>query len=223
MDIYGGQGYVDLLYTIPDSTGTFESKDFFIAQAAGTSHMSYIENDKQVEKLISNLFSWGHFSPFEQASLTFEIKAPAVVFWQLDRHRTFRYGSHLRRSGRYTKYFAEDFYIPEYFDMYEMAQLGLTIEHGLELYNAYIDSGMKSESARYFLPGWCMLYTEVMNVDLKNLMHFFSLRLDPAAQIEIRELANAMFELTKKEFPISMKYFEEHEKPRVDYITGDTE
>jgi flavin-dependent thymidylate synthase len=231
--ILNGQGYVELLYTIPSDTQEFKTKDFFIAQAAAHSTQATIDTDEKVKELIHKLFGWGHFSPFEQAVLSLEIKAPVVVWWQLDRHRTFKYGSHLRRSGRYTDYTdIQDFYIPEYFeDIYveffdgegrvterEKAEvLYSKIEESIYLYKQLLDNGAKKESARFVLPAWCMMYTEVMNVDLKNLLHMLSLRMDESAQIEIRELANAVYRIVKEEFPYTIEAFDSG-RPAVNYL-----
>lgn len=230
--LYDGQGYVKVLDVIPSKVPDgFSSRDAVISQAASYSTNRKITDNIKAYDLLQKLFAWKHFSPFEQARISFEVKAPTVVFWQLDRHRTFQYSSHLRRSARYTEYTEEDFYIPHSFDQHSLTELedindpGTTfplfasselkrvIADGLASYRDALASGLKKEHARYFLPAWCMLYTEIMNVDLKNLMHFFALRQHTAAQREIRELADGMFEVTRSLFPYTLKLFEENREP----------
>ena len=51
-------------------------------------------------------------------------------------------------------------------------------------------------------------YTEwYWKVDLHNLLHFLSLRMDPHAQQEIRDYATAMYELVKPIVPIAAEAF----------------
>jgi len=215
--LFNNQGYVKLLDVIPSVIPEgYSSRDAVIANTARLSTMGKpLENNIKVYDFLEKLFSWKHFSPFEQAQLSFEIKVPLVNFWQMDRHRTFLYGSHLRRSGRYTEFLEEDFYIPDYNTGSDLFQddLKYHIQDSIIKYKKAINNGVKKETARFLLPAFCMMYTERMSVDLKNLMHFFSLRTDKAAQTEIRELASAMFNLTRVLFPYTCKIFAENKSP----------
>jgi thymidylate synthase (FAD) len=47
-------------------------------------------------------------------------------------------------------------------------------------------------------------------IDLHNLLHFLSLRMDPHAQMEIRVYAEAMAEFTKKWVPLTWEAFEDY-------------
>jgi thymidylate synthase (FAD) len=194
------------------------------------STMKDVKDEDKVRELIAKLFKWGHYSPFEQAVISVEIKAPTVVFWQLDRHRTFRYASHLRRSGRYTEFKTDEFYVPEYFnkkiflDLDSIGEVNVNlldyfvgeVDDAIDLYRELIRNGVPKESARFVLPAWCMMYTEVMNVDLKNLMHFLALRMDSHAQLEIREYANAFYEIASTLFPYTIEEFSKNTTP-IDY------
>ncbi len=54
-------------------------------------------------------------------------------------------------------------------------------------------------------------YTEwYWKIDLHNLFHFLSLRMDPHAQYEIRTFANAMFSLIAPKVPHAVKAFEDY-------------
>lgn len=67
-------------------------------------------------------------------------------------------------------------------------------------YEELLSIGIAKEMARMVLP--VNLYTEIyVNCDIKNLMHFFTLRLDPHAQWEIREYAQAMYDIFAELFP----------------------
>ncbi len=55
------------------------------------------------------------------------------------------------------------------------------------------------------------VYTEwYWKIDLHNLMHFLSLRMDAHAQKEIRDYANAMFELIQPLVPIACEAFTDY-------------
>ena len=59
-------------------------------------------------------------------------------------------------------------------------------------------------------------YTEcIWKIDLHNFFHFVKLRSDSHAQREIRDYADAMYELVKPNFPLCCEAFE-------DYIQGAT-
>jgi thymidylate synthase (FAD) len=76
-------------------------------------------------------------------------------------------------------------------------------------YHHRLDAGVSRELARTCLPQ--SQYTLcVWQCDLHNMMHFLKLRLDPHAQYEIRVYAQAMYELLKRKFPLSMEAFDDY-------------
>ncbi|MDO8494390.1 MAG: FAD-dependent thymidylate synthase, partial [Deltaproteobacteria bacterium] len=76
-------------------------------------------------------------------------------------------------------------------------------------YESYLAAGMAREVARANLP--LSLYTEwYWKIDLHNLLHFLSLRLDAHAQKEIRVFAEAMGHFVKQQCPIAWEAFEEY-------------
>jgi len=73
-------------------------------------------------------------------------------------------------------------------------------------YERMLDKGVARELARIGLP--LSVYTEwYWKIDLHNLLHFLSLRMDPHAQQEIRDYANAMFALIQPIVPIAAEAF----------------
>ena len=76
----------------------------------------------------------------------------------------------------------------------------------VEVYNNLINKKVFPELARITLP--LSSYTEfVWNMDLNNLRKMLCLRLDGHAQKEIFQFAVAIYMLTEKVFPITMKHF----------------
>lgn len=58
-----------------------------------------------------------------------------------------------------------------------------------KIYHQLVEQGMKKQDARSFLPS-NVCTRLIMTFTYKNLFHFFNMRLDKAAQAEIRNLAN---------------------------------
>jgi len=76
-------------------------------------------------------------------------------------------------------------------------------------YEQKLASGMRKELARINLP--LSQYTEMYwKIDLHNLFHLLSLRLDNHSQYEIRVYAEAIYELIKPLFPLACEAFEEY-------------
>src|SRR5215213_10220392 len=73
-------------------------------------------------------------------------------------------------------------------------------------YEKALEGGIARELARIGLP--LSVYTEwYWKIDLHNLLHFLSLRMDPHAQQEIRDYANAMFALIQPIVPVAAEAF----------------
>ncbi|MFN2371364.1 MAG: FAD-dependent thymidylate synthase [Candidatus Krumholzibacteriia bacterium] len=78
------------------------------------------------------------------------------------------------------------------------------------VYNGRLDAGVAREQARKDLP--LCTYTEAYwKVDLHNLLHFLALRMDPHAQLEIREYANVIGrEIVARWVPLVWEAFEDY-------------
>ena len=157
-------------------------------------------DEKDQRAFLEKLSSMGHESVLEHASFTFLAEGVSrVLLAQLTRHRIASYSVQSQRYVSYKDGFG--YIIPpailalgqaaaeEYRG--QMAQMQRWYEDWQERLGA---AGEKSnEDARFVLPGACetrILFT--MNV--RELHHFFSLRMCNRAQWEIRAMAAAMFE-----------------------------
>jgi thymidylate synthase (FAD) len=79
-------------------------------------------------------------------------------------------------------------------------------DNSFEIYKYLLDDGVCREQARGALTQ--STYTEFYwKIDLHNLMHYLRLRMDHHAQKEIREYAEAIYEIIKPLVPITMKAF----------------
>lgn len=201
--------------------------DLFIVEAARASFnntdMTKTEMSERDKKLLAYLVKNLHTSPIEHVSMTVQVRAPLVVWWQWVRHRTMKYGRMSMGSGRYTQFQPEDFlrvaanewrlqsndnkqasdgYLPEGVGSELTNALNAIYSASYTAYEAAIKYGVAREQARLFLPGFSMYYTAYVTMDLHNLMHFISLREANDAQYEIRQYADALAKILENEAPL---------------------
>ena len=208
-----------------------------IVQAARVSYGEGTKTVSQDAALIDYLLRHQHTSPFEQVVFTFHLKMPIFVARQWVRHRMGRMNE---VSGRYS-IMKEEFYVPELQDIegqssnnkqgradepFEQekaeknrAELQAGQKSAYESYSELLETGLAREIARINLP--LSLYTEFYwQMDLNNLLKFLKLRLDGHAQFEIREFANAIFEIVKIVCPMAASSFENDMRDSVNF-TGE--
>lgn len=201
--------------------------DARIVQAARVSYGDGTKTVREDSALIDYLLRNRHTSPFEQVIFTFHIKLPIFVARQWIRHRTARLNE---ISGRYSV-MRDEFYLPSPEDVRWQSQRnrqgGEQREVPAELrqqiiellkdgqertyseYEQLLGDDIARELARVNLP--LSLYTEMYwQIDLNNLFHFLSLRLDWHAQQEIRVYGDAMAQIAKAVCPVAYQAFEEH-------------
>jgi thymidylate synthase (FAD) len=218
-------GLVALVDVMPRLVPAGKTADFAIVQAA---RVSYGEGTKQVNEdrgLIRYLARHRHTTPFEMVEFKFHQVMPIFVARQWIRHRTANVNEY---SARYSVV-RDRFFHP---DLAQVRKQSLTNRQGgtepmdegtardflayldkaEALYGDYqklIDKGVTREQARIGLP--ISVYTEwYWKIDLHNLLHFLSLRMDSHAQQEIQDYATAMFALVKPIIPIAAEAFEDY-------------
>lgn len=200
------------------------------ARIVQTARVSYGEGTKTVREdsaLIDYLMRHQHTSPFEHVVFEFHCKLPIFVARQWVRHRMARLNE---ISGRYSV-MSEEFYVPPADQIRLQAQDNkqgrapdevpaelqakvlemLRRDQGTAYatYEEMIRDNLARELARINLP--LSLYTQwYWQMDLHNLLHFLALRLDPHAQWEIREYAEALSKIVKATCPLAYASFERH-------------
>ena len=81
--------------------------------------------------------------------------------------------------------------------------------YSYELYQSMIKAGITREQARMVLP--VNIYTEIYACwDLKNLLHFITLRDDGHAQQEIQEYGNAIGKIVEELFPYTWEAYKKY-------------
>lgn len=162
-----------------------------ISRAAGTCY----GKDNTSENRVEHCFKAGHMSVFEHASITFKVEGISrACSHQLVRHRV---ASFSQQSQRYCKIDVESvgwYVVPPAIDklpLQDRVNYHLSMRSsGMEYLNL-LKNGVKPEDARYLLPE--ATKTEiVVTMNLREFYHFLDLRMDKAAQWEIRELAAKM-------------------------------
>jgi thymidylate synthase (FAD) len=201
--------------------------DSRIVQSARVSYGEGTKSYREDAALIDYLLRNRHTSPFEQVVLTFHIKLPIFVARQWIRHRTARVNE---ISGRYS-IIKDECYVPEAKDIAPQsadnkqgrapeamprekaeairARMEAAQKSQFAEYAALVEEGLARELARIDLP--LAAYTEwYWQIDLHNLFHFLSLRLDPHAQYEIRAYAEILLNIARKVAPAATSSFENH-------------
>ncbi len=224
-------GFVGLI----DSMGTDDS----IVQAARVSYGAGTKKVSEDKGLIRYLMRHRHSTPYEMLEFKFHCKMPIFVARQWIRHRTANVNEYSGRYSIMVDefYIPELEHIqPQAKDNKQGRSGVLSFENKLETrlqiqesaQNSYAryklllgdreDSkeiftddfdGIARELARGVLT--VFNYTEwYWKIDLHNLFHFLSLRMDSHAQYEIRVFANAMYEQIKSICPIACEAFEDY-------------
>jgi len=168
---------------------------------------SWDPEDRSVEEkrnLVRKVIKNGHESVLEHVSYTFEIKGiTRACSHQLVRHRIASY-SQLSQRHCSEIYFLEAGKVSTKHEE-------VVAEHFrrcYELYRKLLASGVKKEDARFVLPE-ATLTNIIVTMNVRQLRHFFKLRLAPDAQWEIREVARLMLQQCKEIEPVFFEDFEE--------------
>lgn len=198
-----------------------------IVEAARQSTQGSFRGWDKDEKLLRFLWANKHSSPFEFAGMTIEVQAPIMVFREWHRHRTQSYNE---MSARYSP-MPDVNYIPSVERLMMSGganrQAGavagseeLTTEKAETFrrllgegyaraevdYQLALQHGVPKELARLVIPvGRCSRMRATAN--LRNWLAFLTLRMDPSAQWEIRQYADAVGRVIEQEFPKTWAIF----------------
>lgn len=172
---------------------------------------------------IERLAKAGHMSPFRSIGIWLEIRMPIAVKGQFLKHivgvsnvedatcwneQSFRgaaekidiYIPDARKAiGRWGQGDVVDQDLNHEFTN----SLNESAKTSIDLYNKWIGKGISAECARYFLPGYAVFTVVRCKMSLDAAWHFYKLRSDSHAQLEIQEYAKAIDTICAKHFPIS--------------------
>lgn len=180
------------------------------------------------EKLLRFLYEHAHHTPFEMAGMTIEVQAPIFVFREWHRHRTQSYNE---MSARYTP-LPDVNYLPTIercmmtsssnkqaqsvngtllsadAAMLWFSELDALYAHAERVYQKGLKVGIPKELAR--LPVPVGRYSRMRaSANLRNWLAFLTLRMDSAAQWEIRQFANVVAQFVSVTYPRTYELFNE--------------
>lgn len=198
-----------------------------IVEAARQSTQGTFRGWEEDERLLKHLYDHKHSTPFEFAGMVIEVQAPIFVFREWHRHRTQSYNE---MSARYEP-LPNLNYVPSVIRLMrdggknKQAQAAkgsksLTIEKAeafqLSLeshyqacqleYDSALAGGIPKECARILLP--VGRYSRMRaSANLRNWLAFLTLRMDPDAQWEIQQYAQAVAGIIHNQFPRTYSLF----------------
>lgn len=205
----------------------YMGSDDAIVQAARVSYGTGTKKVSEDRGLIRYLMRHRHTTPFEMVEFKFHVKLPIFVARQWIRHRSANVNEY---SGRYS-IMKEEFYLPETADIRLQSEVNKqgrseaeappelkeefvkhlkeTDKHLYAEYHKFVEAGLARELARINLP--LSLYTEwYWKIDLHNLFHFLSLRMDDHAQKEIKVYADVMATMVEAVCPMAYEAFRDY-------------
>jgi thymidylate synthase (FAD) len=208
--------------------GDADEPEAAIIEAARQSTQGSFRGWDLDEKLLRFMYTHKHSTPFEFAGMTIEVQAPILVFREWHRHRTQGYNE---MSARYAP-LPDVNYVPTLERLFltstqnkqAMTAAGaeeltkLTAQAWLAavedlyadaeaLYQVGLKVGIPKELARIILP--VGRYSRMRaTANLRNWLAFLTLRMDPAAQWEIRQFANAVGVIIADQFPRTWALFQ---------------
>jgi len=219
-------GLIALVDVMPRLVPEGQTADFAIVQSARVSYGAGTKKVSEDRGLIRYLRRHWHSTPFEMVEFKFHVVMPIFIARQWIRHRTANVNEY---SARYSVV-PDRFYKPAMENVRKQSKTNkqggtepmdaLTAqqfidyldqtESAYQTYEKLIEGGVARELTRIGLP--VSAYTEwYWKCDLHNVMHFLRLRMDAHAQQEIRDYANAMFELIRPIVPIAAEAFEDYD------------
>jgi thymidylate synthase (FAD) len=202
--------------------------DASIVQAARVSYGAGTKSVTEDAGLVDYLRRHKHTTPTEMVELKFHCAMPMFIARQWIRHRTASVNEY---SGRYSL-MPLLFYTPPAEQMRPQSKAnhqgrggeafddefyGAAVEawnagreRSVDAYLDLTDSDVARELARIDLP--LSTYTQwYWKIDLHNLLHFLTLRVDTHAQWEMREYARVMAGIVRRVAPVSYGAWIEHD------------
>lgn len=196
----------------------YYGSDTIIACSAWTSTSRELSEEKKqrIPKLIKDLWSNGHETPFEKGTVHFLVNCDIASHIHLLKHRI---SSLNAESARYKELKEDKFYLPEDWKNITCNLQTDTRKDGkiykwldvlkgfTEISNTYYHEAIKEltpilgrkrakESARYFKTYNSQIQSDVM-FNMRSFANFLKLRNSEHAQLEIRQIAQEMLELVK--------------------------
>lgn len=216
----------------------YMGSDESIVQAARVSYGKGTKKISEDRGLIRYLMRNRHTTPFEMCEIKFHLRVPMDTWRQWIRHRTANVNEY---STRYSIAIdAAQKTQPHQWRMQSKdnkqgsdGYIDLTIGEKLskreeelqsfarQVYQERLELGVAREQARKDLP--LSTYTEAYwKIDLHNLLHFLSLRMDEHAQFEIRSYAKVIgYEIVARWCPLAWEAFLDYQMNSITFSANE--
>lgn len=186
---------VELLYHTPDPERAIATAARLCYAPVGASELMETMPEERVKSVLATIMASGHFSTLEHASYTFAVDGVSrALTHQLVRHRLASYN---QQSQRYVK-FKNGISVVKPETVAASPETEAVFDEAVAAceaaYQKLLDAGIPAEDARYLLPNACESKI-VITMNVRELLHFFSLRCCNRAQWEIRAVADEMLRL----------------------------
>jgi len=175
------------------------------------------------EGLLSYLVRHKHWSPFEHATLTFEISTSKAIGIQLIRHRSFSFQEfsqryqdvkhlvslsepvEIRKQCENNRQSSTEVFNPKLLNgIMANTAIDQHLKSSHKLYSDLLEAGVAREQARMILP--LATTTKIhMTGSIRSWIHFLELRDDEHAQKEIQLIAKEIKKNFKEQLPIISK------------------
>jgi len=196
--------------TKPEIEGLTTAEDL-ISYCARVSNPSNQMNTETAPKLLAYLIKHKHWSPMEMASMTIEIKTSRAIAAQILRHRSFSFQEFSQRYSTATELEDIEWRLQGKTNRQvgdEIVELPVNLRDELclvqnkceELYHELIDQGVAKECARMVLP-LNTSTTIYMSGTIRSWIHYIDIRAKEDTQKEHREIAYAIKDIFKDQFP----------------------
>ena len=193
--------HVELLYHTPDPERAIATAARLCYAPVGAAELMETMPEDRVRSVLSTVVKSGHLSALEHASYTFAVDGVSrALTHQLVRHRI---ASFNQQSQRYVK-FTDGVPVVKPGTVAANEEAGRLFDETVDAieaaYARLLELGIPAEDARYLLPNAAESKI-VITMNVRELLHFFSLRCCNRAQWEIREMAHRMLELARPTAP----------------------
>lgn len=191
-----------------------------IVYVARVSNPSNQLNSETSDKLTAYLVKNKHWSPFEMVDMCVEIVTSRGIAQQILRHRSFSFQEFSQRYAKVNdmeavqlRYQADknrqsstDELSEEDAKHFEQ-RLKQVIDLSQEVYTEMLDKNVAKECARFVLP--ITTQTKIyMKGSIRSWIHYLQIRCDAHTQLEHRQIALAILEIFKLNFPNISKALE---------------
>jgi thymidylate synthase (FAD) len=211
-------------YTVPHGEHPAGNPEQLISYIARVSNPANQENFDTAQKLWGYCLRKSHWSPFEMADVTLEIKTTRDIGRQILRHRSFSFQEF---SQRYARVEEDDFFFREArlqdtknrqnsIELDEDSQFQLIDDWNgiqqevknvaLRAYRWALEAGIAKEQARAVLPEGMTPSTMYMKGSLRSWIHYCALRRSNGTQKEHRQIANMAWVEICRIFPTLQEF-----------------